>query len=381
MLRAWRAQQGAYLVIASLMMVALVGIGALSLDVGRLFVLRSQMQNGVDAAALAAATELSRNAGAQARAESAARNALNYQTAFSEVTDLLGTNISLQFFCAIGSEADPEDPTVTANFCSGSEIIENGITRWPATSDIDSHYVRVIMDQTQSDDAYSIPLFFLPVLRLFGLNPDTQSFLQASAMAGRNYYYCDYPPLLLCNPFEDNSPPRNFQDAMNPGDQILLASQGGGASWAPGNFAFLALAGQTGADATAPYLADEGALDCTSPIMTTEPGQMTRRTENAVDTRFDVYSAPGFANSWDDYPPASNVIDYPRDNLAKPGETRFFTGDWDRGDYWNTFHGWKDDVDTYPQFGGGYAHPTELGNPPNFNNYDPAFTRYDMYLW
>jgi len=347
-------------------MVVLVGIGALALDVGRLFVLRSQMQNGVDSAALSAAAELSRSGGAQARADTAARNALDYASGISEVSELLGANISLEFFCAIGSAADPSDPVVTGNYCTATPVVENGITRWPAVGDADSHYVRVTMDQSVTSDAYSIPLFFLPVLNLFGMSTDTQSFLQARAMAGRNYFYCEYPPMMLCNPFEDNSPPQNFQDAMNEGETIILADQGPSSSWTPGNFAFLALLGTTGAEAAADYLADEGVVGCTPPIITTEPGQMTQRTENAIDTRFDLYSNPGFAGAWNSYPPASNVIDYPRDLTYRAGDPRFGNGDWDRDLYWNTYHGWRSP---------GY------GKPPDYNDLIDPTTRYEMYQW
>ena len=74
MQRLIRSQRGAYLVIVSLLLVVLIGFGALALDLGRLFILRSEMQNAADAAALAAARELGREAGAQGRAILAARD-------------------------------------------------------------------------------------------------------------------------------------------------------------------------------------------------------------------------------------------------------------------------------------------------------------------
>ena len=357
-----RLQRGAYLVVASVLMVVLLGFGALSLDVGRLFVLRSQMQNGIDSAALAAAGELSRSAGAQARAESAARNVLEYESGISEVAELLGVNITLEFFCAISSEYDP-DPSSVVNLCPLNTAYDSE-NKVAAVGDEDSHYVRVTMDQSVTSDAYSIPLFFLPVLNLFGLNVDTQSFLQASAVAGRNYYYCDYPPMMLCNPFEDNSPPQNFPTAMNPGESMLLATQGGGGSgWAPGIFGFLALLGTTGASAAAPFLADEGVVGCTTPEITTEPGQMTELTEGAIDTRFDLCSNPGFGGScWNSYPPASNVIDYPRDQTYRAGDPRFGNGDWDRTTYWNTYHAWQ---------------PWGAVQPIGYS----TMTRFEMYEW
>ncbi len=359
-----RTQRGAYLIVASVLLVVLLGFGALALDVGRLFVLRSQMQNGVDAAAVAAAFELSRNSGAQGRAEQAARNALAYGSAFAEVAELLGANISLEFYCAIGSEYDPDPATVTIypDFCAQADADGDG--RFETTLDAQSHYVRVTMDQSVNSDAYSLPLYFLPVLGLFGLNVETQSFLQATATAGRNYNYCEYPPLMLCNPFEASG--QRFQDVMNPGEQILLADQGPGSSWAPGDVGFLALFGLTGADAMAPYLADEGTVGCTPPVFTTEPGQMTQRTRRAINTRFDQYYNPGFAGTSSTYPPAPDVIDYPNDQTFRPAPAdKFGTGNWDRSSYWTTYHAWQAWGPSFPLGPPGYA----------------TMTRFDMYEW
>jgi len=360
-----QSQRGAYLIVASVLMVVLVGFGALALDVGRLFVLRSQMQNALDAAALAAAAELSRNVGAQARAEAAARNVLEYESGFAEVADLLGVNLATpEFFCAISSAFDPTDSAVTSTFCTQTAVVQNGVTRWPAAGDVDSHYVRLTMDQSVDGDAYSIPLFFLPVLGMFGLNVDTQSFLQAQAVAGRNYLYCDYPPLMMCNPFEGAG--QRFQDVMNAGEQVLLADQGPGSNWVPGDVGFLALLGTTGADAQADFLANEGSLGCTTPVLTTEPGQMTQRTRRAINTRFDQYYNPGFANSHAANPPAPDVIDYPNDATfrASPAD-RFGNGDWDRTTYWNTYHAWQAWGPSFPAGPPGYA----------------TMTRFEMYEW
>ena len=60
-----QAQRGALMVATALFIVVLVGIGTLALDLGRLFILKTQMQNAVDAAALAAAAELTGGVGLQ----------------------------------------------------------------------------------------------------------------------------------------------------------------------------------------------------------------------------------------------------------------------------------------------------------------------------
>ncbi|MCH6590538.1 MAG: hypothetical protein IH806_08555, partial [Proteobacteria bacterium] len=52
-----------------------IGLGALAIDVGRMTVLRSQMQDRADAGAMAAAVHLDGREGAQARATAVAMNA------------------------------------------------------------------------------------------------------------------------------------------------------------------------------------------------------------------------------------------------------------------------------------------------------------------
>ncbi|MHA7279173.1 pilus assembly protein TadG-related protein [Arthrobacter sp. MDT2-2] len=54
-----RDEQGAVAVIVALMMVALLGMGALAVDVGAMYVEKAQLQNGADASALAIAQDCS----------------------------------------------------------------------------------------------------------------------------------------------------------------------------------------------------------------------------------------------------------------------------------------------------------------------------------
>ncbi|MBL4820619.1 MAG: hypothetical protein JKY98_06475 [Gammaproteobacteria bacterium] len=331
------SQKGAYLVIVSLLLVVLMGFGALTLDLGRLFVLRSEMQNAADSAALAAARELGKDAGAQARANTAARFVLEHDAKFASVQELLETNIELDFFCAIGSEFDP-DPMTIGHCVNAGTPVDGRVT---AENDLDSHYVRVRLDPSDADNRYSIQLMFLPVLNLFLDDVASTASLNASAIAGRNFFACDFPPVMLCNPFEPDGD--EFDDRMDAGDQIILNQQGGNA-WAPGNFSFLDLGGGGGAGTVAGYLADEALTGCKAPILRTATGEMTLLTSSAINTRFDVYSNPNPFNrpdAPDNWPPAPNVIDYPQDVNWQPLHPRFGTGNWQRNNYFNIYHDWQ----------------------------------------
>ena len=69
------ATGGAVAIYVAFVSVALIGALVLAIDIGRLTVVRSQMQNAVDAACLSAAIQLDGRANAIARADAVARNA------------------------------------------------------------------------------------------------------------------------------------------------------------------------------------------------------------------------------------------------------------------------------------------------------------------
>jgi Flp pilus assembly protein TadG len=84
-------QRGAIGVMVALSMIVLLGFLGVVIDVGRLHVMKTELQNAADACALAAAFELDGNASALTRAENAGiavgtRNQVNFQSAAVAVT-------------------------------------------------------------------------------------------------------------------------------------------------------------------------------------------------------------------------------------------------------------------------------------------------------
>src|SRR5262245_5191751 len=71
-----RSNSGAVALYTALVTTAMMGAGAVAVDVGRLVVLRSQMQNAADAAALSAVTQLDGRTGSRSRATSLAQSTL-----------------------------------------------------------------------------------------------------------------------------------------------------------------------------------------------------------------------------------------------------------------------------------------------------------------
>lgn len=341
-------QRGAFLVMMTLVVVVLIGVAALVLDIGRVAVLRAEMQNAVDAAALAAAVELDGKSGARTRAMTAARQALVHDSRFARLSELLGDaqlpDAAFSFYCIIGSRQDVNPADVDMSiFCEGADLGDG--RRWSAGGDIDAHYVQVQLSPDLVEQYFEVDLIFLPVLRVFGLDPLNVVAVRAAATAGRHFYQCNYPPMALCDPFEGSG--SSFREVMSAGQGVKLRDQGGGnAAWVAGNFGFLEpRGGGPGAPDVADYLADEGLTGCTPPIVTSKTGEMTNKTTSAVNTRFDIYEPPSpfnKPNAYREWPPAPNVMTYPHDSTFRliGGATndRFGNGDWDFDAYWAANH-------------------------------------------
>ncbi|MDT8403038.1 pilus assembly protein TadG-related protein [Sulfuriflexus sp.] len=314
-----RKQQGATLVMTAIFIVVLVGIAALALDLGRLFVLRTEVQNAVDAAATAAAAELDSGTDARLRARQASRELL------------VDRGIFLGQFTA---DDDLQDGQYT--FYSSIDPV-----KVLATNDGDARFVDITIDLTGPGEG--IQLFFLPVLQLLGETTPLEQGLAARALAGRQTVVCIKPPFLMC--FDDVT---NFNSTdestwpMQPGEMVRLRQHGDkGSSWVPGNFAFLIPAGSKGAPDLAEFLAGAVEESCDPPKITSAPGQKAQPSRRGFNTRFDLYEGKFTAA---EYPPAPNVINYPRDNdilaaiLAGDDAPRIGSGIWDRVGYWNRYH-------------------------------------------
>ena len=89
-----RKEKGTILVLAAGLLLILAGFAVLAIDVGRVFIVRSEMQNAADAAALAGANCLSRQslAGSSTECTSATSTTLNWSRASAKATYQLGLN-------------------------------------------------------------------------------------------------------------------------------------------------------------------------------------------------------------------------------------------------------------------------------------------------
>lgn len=87
-----RQQRGSVAIIVALSLAVLIGMIGLAIDLGRMFVIKTELQNAADACALAAARELDGIGGAKQRADAAGilvgtRNDINFQGEIAPITE------------------------------------------------------------------------------------------------------------------------------------------------------------------------------------------------------------------------------------------------------------------------------------------------------
>ncbi|MSP67120.1 MAG: hypothetical protein EXQ96_03275 [Alphaproteobacteria bacterium] len=282
-----------------------VGAGALSIDFGRIAVLRAQMQDSADAAAISAAAQLDGRDGARGRADTVARNALLQTSGLSSN----GATLSVQ----------------DVKF-----YLTYGATPVLAVNDSQAKFAEVTLAPRQ------VTLMLEPLLAsLSGGVVESAREMTAIAVAGPKPTICHAPPLMLCD-FVEIDPSQDLRDPANVGRQVRLKEppSSGSATWAPGNFGLLALPdGSVGASDIEGALAAVAPGDCYDIDVITATGAKTNKVKDGINARFDV---PG-----DPWPfPAPNVINYPRDAaLIANTSAKLGDGVWDLNGYWAAKHG------------------------------------------
>ncbi|MCG5538634.1 pilus assembly protein TadG-related protein [Halorhodospira sp. 9622] len=385
-------QNGAFLVISAVVFIVLLGFAALALDLGRVFVQQSEMQNAADAAARSGAWELDGEPDARKRAVIAAKDTLSHRGRFSRNPELLDQLVykpgdpdtsPIVFYSWIGSAEDLEvdEPNEHCEQKLNGEWLPER-ARCLSTDDRWARYMEIWLDPARAGnaDAYTVDLLFLPALEVLGDEVARFATVSARAVAGRHFFACDYPPMMLCNPLEGIG--KNFSHAVaegyiQVGDSVVLRQEnvGGSHIWAPGNFGLLQIPNgkkgevnkgsgggggnsNGGLRAVGEYIADpkEKRDDCTTGWVGTRPGNPQSHPVWGWNTRFDYYKSFNAK----DFSPAPNVIEYPQDIGSRYGNELFGNGDWDREGYWDTFHGYH-----------------EALQPLGWD----SWTRYEVYQW
>ncbi|WP_324829174.1 pilus assembly protein TadG-related protein [Qipengyuania zhejiangensis] len=273
----WSNESGASAALYALALPALVGMVGIGFDYSRIASMDSELQNAADQAALAGATQLDQTAGSITRATAAARNGLvTNSTLFAN--DSQGLTVTI--------------PTTGVFFYEklvDAEAGTNPIDTAAVGADAKANFIRVKVDTRTANFALT------PVVGAI------KGTIDAEAVAGIGSALCRTPPLMICNPSEPSTNtnanlPFNADNYVGIGLYLKGGANGGGGSWAPGNFGYLDTV--PGSGGGTPDL--RKALGWDIP-----PGECVSKTANdsvdtdtgnktdigdSINTRFDIYN-------------------------------------------------------------------------------------------
>ncbi|MGW9946116.1 Flp pilus assembly protein TadG [Rhizobium leguminosarum] len=307
--RFWNDHRGYVIALTLIAMPMLLGFSLLIIDVGRSSNLHTDLQNAVDAMALAGARELDGRDDAISRAQTSIEKIAN-SAAFSGggAGMSLGSHITVAYHA--GNDAGS---TVTVLFLKS--IPANDDTPIPSsmqtTAANDASYAWVIAKPQAMQTIFPVPVGF--TRNTINIAADAVAVYHASA--------CDITPLFICNPYEpagNTSPAANEQAAADLhtnfaagnlyGRQIEMNSTSS-SNPGPGNFGFLRTPLGNGANVLAEALATGNPGACyTQDSLDTKTGAVAGPVEAGVNTRFGIYEG-SFKGSRNDgrYRPAQNV--------------------------------------------------------------------------
>lgn len=257
--RLLRDDRAAIAPLTAMSIVALIAVGGIAFDYSRLASMDTELQQAADAAALAAATQLDRSDGAQARATAAIQNA---------GTNRLAANITR--FANDGATSGRSVEIANIIFCKDFDdsVADTTAACTVATGDTDTTYVIVTTEVRTANYA------FTPIVAAFS------GTISASAVAGVQSSICNVSPLMVCAPSND------WPTDEDIGEGIRLKPGANTGAWAPGDFGLLDFgSGNTG---VINALQGFGLNGCQETDTTaTEPG--VKDVTDAINTRMDVY--------------------------------------------------------------------------------------------
>ncbi len=208
-------EEGTILVFVGMCLVVIMGMAALTFDLGRIVSTQTDLQAYSDHVALAAAGELDGNPDAIVRANAAAANMIRDTQFFAEGNQTLGSaaDYSLRFLTGLPLPSDDPDD---------DDSVDAFVTNDPAQA--------ALVEVTATPRTVFIP-FARALAALLGATPSDGQ-VNAQAIAGFAQYACDVTPLMFCIP-------PGWTANANVGQSITLRTGGNGAAWGPGNFGFL----------------------------------------------------------------------------------------------------------------------------------------------
>ncbi|MEY9324326.1 pilus assembly protein TadG-related protein [Sinorhizobium fredii] len=380
--RFWDDNHGYVIAMTLISLPLLLGFSLLIIDVGRTGNLHTDLQNAVDAMALAGARELDGRDDAIDRANTAIEALANSAAFGGGGTGMkLGSYKPVIYDAAKVGDSDDSN-TVEVHFLKSIPAQDDDEIDLGTMETFDSNeasYAYVVAKPQEMTPIFPIPVIPHPdkTRPITADEVDRVAInVSADAVAVYRMAACDIAPIFICNPFENVGKSANqaFADGDFHGALIsmhLPSNQGDPAG--PGNFGFLEVPDGKGAADLREYFAGSGAPMCInrSTTVTTKPGN-TGSVEEAINTRFDMFEGGAVPGNVEAGPPAVNVrkgaqkkgkgaatcdakptlsIDPVTDKvMAFPDDATYLVnnatsgarvgnGDWNLSDYWQTNYG------------------------------------------
>ncbi|TPO11088.1 pilus assembly protein TadG-related protein [Mesorhizobium sp. B1-1-5] len=271
----WRDQRGIALVLVSIMLPAIIGFSLLVIDMSRANNMHFDLQKGADAFALAAAAELDGQSDGIVRADRALTTLVSNQYSFSDSQTpgpqaLSAAGVTRRYLTSLPADNAP----IPAAYVITDEVTDAKKAR----------FVQITV--TPVGFSAMFPVSFLSSSATGSFN------IAATAVAGFTTSVCDYTPVFICNPYENNPGGISLETAANNQayrrKQIKLRGDG---YYTPGNFAFLQSPLGTGASNLEKSLAKAKPSGCYSLNgVSTEPGQNAGPVKDGLNARFGLTS-------------------------------------------------------------------------------------------
>jgi Flp pilus assembly protein TadG len=281
-------KDGNVAIFLTLTLPVIIGMIGLVLDGGALIHLNSDLQELADAAAIAGAAELDGASDAIDRATDKAEHLLNNDPHWSNVARS-GVQITTPtFYSKLSVDPVTKKPTDT-----------------PTTNPAQARFIKVTTVTRERAVSF---------LAAVGAAANAQT--SASAVAGSITIACNVQPLMLCNPYEANNPPSDFN--ATPGQLFHFKQKGNTGGFSPGDFGLLDPPGvnSAGAKTIRNLLSKQSPNFCYVNEVSPRPGQIAGDVADAINVRFDL--TPNGNTTGLDQTPAPNVIKGIMTDPSKP---------------------------------------------------------------
>ena len=257
-------QRGVAIVIVTIGMVAMLAMAGLALDMGDVYMNKTRLQNGLDAAALSAAKELVIHPGDTVAATIKARDTF------------------------VANQDEGNERLLSIGYTDVQTEFSDTLVPWVPNSG--TNFVRVWVD------TFTLSSFLISVL---GIDDKP---VGASATAGPAKATCpNIFPLMACgnpDPDDGGGPPHY---GYTPGNEVILKTHAGPCPEpptpenpdpcnGPGNFQVLDVG--SGASAVRAAICGIGEYDCPEGEVYTEPGNMVGPVGQAVNAYFGIHHGP-----------------------------------------------------------------------------------------